>query len=252
MKKNIIIYFISSISFVFLSVLFGYSYGDLIISFLRDSQGTKKNLLLDENNSGKENLSVSLYFGSSDKNLLKKYSTKIVKGKNEIESIKNIVKALIKGPKRDGFFPTIPKETKLRSIFRGENGVLYLDFDRSISEKHIGGAWAEVVTLNSLGHSISSNFGEKIKRIVLLIEGQEALTLAGSVSISGSLTMKKKLISEVEINNLNPKNLPTRQVRGNLSPKKKVDPAGLPNKLLKKRMRIKEEINPVGIPTKKP
>ena len=64
--------------------------------------------------------------------------------------------------------------------------------------------------------------------------------------------MKKKLISEVEINNLNPKNLPTRQVRGNLSPKKKVDPAGLPNKLLKKRMRIKEEINPVGIPTKKP
>ena len=252
MKKKIIIYFISSVSFVFLAVLFGYSYGDLIISFLRENQGKKKNLSLDENYSGKENFSVSLYFGSSDENLLKKYSTKIVKGKNEIESIKNIVKALIKGPKREGFVPTIPKETKLRSIFRGQNRVLYLDFDRSISEKHIGGAWAEIITLNSLGHSISKNFGEKIERIVLLIEGQEALTLSGSVSISGSLTTKKSLISEVEIINLNPKNLPTRQIKGDLSPKKKVNPAGLPNKSLKKRMRIKEEINPVGIPKKKP
>lgn len=252
MKKKIILYFVSSVFLVFLAVLFGYSYGDLIISFLRDNQGKKKSLFLGEDDSGKENFSVSLYFGSSDKNLLKKYPTKIVKGKNEIESIKNIVRALIKGPKRDGFVPTISKETKLRSIFRGQNRVLYLDFDRSISEKHIGGAWAEIITLNSIGYSISKNFGEKIEQIVLLIEGQEALTLSGSVSISRSLTMKKKLISEVEINNLNPKNLPTRQKRGDLSPKKKINPAGLPNKSQEKRMRIKEEINPVGIPTKIP
>ncbi|MED5579366.1 MAG: GerMN domain-containing protein [Nitrospinota bacterium] len=252
MKKKIIVYSISFLVLVFSAIMFGYSYGDLIISFLRNTQGTKRSLLSEGGDSGKEIFSASLYFGSSEKNVLVKYPAKIPKGKNDVESIRNLVNALIKGPKGDGFVRTMPKETKLRSIFKGEDGVLYLDFSRSISENHPGGAWAEIITLNSLAYSISKNFGKKIDRIVLLIEGQEAITLSGTVSMLGSLTMKKDLISEREIINLDTTVFPTRRIRDGFSTKKKVSPAGLPDKSLEKSMRIKEDINPVGTPYKKP
>ena len=252
MQKKIISYSVLFVGIIFLSVFFGYSYGDLIISFLRENQETKKELSMSKTSSSKENFRVSLYFGSSENNLLKKYSTSIPKTNNEIELIENIIKLLIKGPSRNGFVPTIPKKTKLRSVFKGENDILYLDFNRSLSENHIGGAWSELITLNSLVYSISKNIKEKFRRIVLLIEGQEALTLNGSISILGSLSMKKDLVSEREIINLDIKNSSERSIREDLYQRKKISPAGLPNSSFEKKMEEKEEINPVGIPVKKP
>ncbi|MBE17416.1 MAG: hypothetical protein CMH79_01520 [Nitrospinae bacterium] len=251
MQKKIISYLFLFIGVVFLAVFFGYSYGDLIISFLRENQGIKKELSLNKNDSGNGDFRVSLYFGSSEKNLLKKYIVKIPKEKNEIKFIENIIKLLIKGPKIDGFVPTIPKKTKLRSVFRGENRVLYLDFDRSISENHIGGAWSELMTLNSIVYSISKNITQNFSRIVLLIEGQEALTLRGSISILGSLTMKKDLVSEREIIILNTKDSPVRGLR-EIFKKRNIDPAGVPKISLEKSLKKKEKINPVGIPSQKP
>ncbi len=252
MQKKIISYFLFFIAIVFFAVFFGYSYGDLIISFMRENQGIKKESSLDKNDSENGDFRASLFFGSSEKNILKKYIVKISKGKNEIEFIENIIKLLMKGPERDRFVPTIPKKTKLRSVFKGEDGVLYLDFDRSISKNHIGGALSELITLNSLVYSISKNISRKFPRIVLLIEGQEALTLAGSISILGSLTMKKDLVSEREIIILNTKDSPVRGLREEIFEKRKISPAGVPKISLEKRTQEKEKINPVGIPSRKP
>ena len=252
MQKKIISYLVLFVGIIFLSVFFGYSYGDLIISFLRENQETKKELSMSITSSSKENFRVSLFFGSSENNLLKKYSTSIPKTNNEIELIENIIKLLIKGPSRNGFVPTIPKKAKLRSVFKGENDILYLDFNRSLSENHIGGAWSELITLNSLVYSISKNIKMRFRRIVLLIEGQEALTLNGTISILGSLSMKKDLVSEREIINLDIKNSSERSIREDLYQRKKISTAGLPNSSFEKKMKEKEEINPVGIPVKKP
>ena len=78
MQKKIISYLVLFVGIIFLSVFFGYSYGDLIISFLRENQETKKELSMSKTSSSKENFRVSLFFGSSENNLLKKYSTSII------------------------------------------------------------------------------------------------------------------------------------------------------------------------------
>ncbi len=78
---------------------------------------------------------------------------------------------------RNGAFP---EETTLISVFVTDSGIVYLNLNRHVQDRHVGGLSAELVTVTSLVNTLLVNFQE-IKQVQILVEGAEIETLAGHV-----------------------------------------------------------------------
>jgi spore germination protein GerM len=92
-----------------------------------------------------------------------------------------IVDALIDGP-RKALTRTIPEGTALRAFHLVKNGTAYVDLSKEIRENHTGGAKSELMTVYSLVNSIVLNVTE-VDTVKILIDGQEATTLAGHIDL---------------------------------------------------------------------
>ena len=92
---------------------------------------------------------------------------------------RQIITQLLQGPKEE-LHRIVPAETQLRSFFVTPDGTAYADFTDALRDHHPGGARAELLTVFGIVNSLILNI-EEIKQVVLLIEGQEALTLAGHI-----------------------------------------------------------------------
>ena len=92
---------------------------------------------------------------------------------------RQIVTQLLQGPK-EGLHRIVPAETQLRSFFVTPDGTAFADFTDALRDQHPGGARAELLTVFGIVNSLILNIQE-IKQVVILIEGQEALTLAGHI-----------------------------------------------------------------------
>ena len=75
---------------------------------------------------------------------------------NTVEQIRLTVAELIKGPTLE-LIPTIPEETRVRTVFLDEKGCAYVDFSRDISQKHPGGTTGELVTISSIVNTLAMN-----------------------------------------------------------------------------------------------
>ena len=126
---------------------------------------------------------VSLYFVGTEELKLAVEKRTIDHASNIVEQIKLTIEELIKGPTQ-ALMPTIPSETKLQEVFLDERGCAYLDFSRAISQNHSGGTTGELVTISSIVNTLVRNFPEEIRKVRILIGGQEAKTLAGHIDIS--------------------------------------------------------------------
>ena len=92
-------------------------------------------------------------------------------GKNSVDTLRNLLAALIAGPNGEGYAPVIPKGAKLRAAFPGPEGVAYVDFDETLREAHPGGVWAELMTAYGVAATVIKNFPDLFDRVVLLIGG---------------------------------------------------------------------------------
>ena len=126
---------------------------------------------------------VSLYFVDAEELKLAVETRIIDHPSNVVEQIRLTIGELIKGPTQ-ALIPTIPSETKLQEVFLDERGCAYLDFSRAISQNHSGGTTGELVTISSIVNTLVRNFPEEIRKVRILIGGQEAKTLAGHIDIS--------------------------------------------------------------------
>lgn len=138
----------------------------------------------------------TLYFAGAEEDLLVPYPVEVEIGKDNVDTLRNLLAALIAGPKGEGYAPVIPKGTKLRVTFPGPDGVAYVDFDETLRDDHPGGAWAELMTAYGVASTVVKNFPDLFDRVVLLIGGQEAQSIAGSLAITGPLRVREELISE--------------------------------------------------------
>jgi hypothetical protein len=93
---------------------------------------------------------------------------------------KQILQKLLEGPKVPGFFPSIPKDTKLLEVFIDDAGMAYVDFSNPISTNHPGGIQNEQATVYSIVNSLTYNLPE-IRQVKILVGGAEKDTLAGHV-----------------------------------------------------------------------
>ncbi len=138
---------------------------------------------------------VDLFFVSAEDDLLKRYSAALEDRKDRMGNLRAAVEALVAGPPDASLFPVVPPGAKLRYAVIGPSGTVYLDFDKAMREGHPGGAWAEMLTAHAVANTVLMNFPE-YERVAILIDGQEAETIAGSYSIAGPLRAREDLIAE--------------------------------------------------------
>ena len=138
----------------------------------------------------------TLYFAGAEEDLLVPYPVEVEIGKDNVDTLRNVLAALIEGPKGEGYAPVIPKGTKLRAAFPGPDGIAYVDFDETLRDAHPGGVWAELMTAYGVTGTVVKNFPDLFDRVVLLIGGQEAQSIAGSLAITGPLRVREELIAD--------------------------------------------------------
>ena len=103
-----------------------------------------------------------------------------------------IVEALIKGP-QEGLVRTLPSTTKLKAIYIAADNICYVDLSEAVSKNHPGGSNSELLTVYSIVNSLILNIAT-IERVKILINGQEALTLAGHIDLQFPVKAKMLLI----------------------------------------------------------
>jgi spore germination protein GerM len=122
-----------------------------------------------------------LYFVDQDGRSLKAEERSLVRHDNAVDHVRGIIDALIEGP-RSELLPTLPAETKVLSVYMTQDGTAFVDFDKTIRERHPRGTLSELLTVFSIVNSISLNVPE-VETIKILIEGREVKTLAGHIDI---------------------------------------------------------------------
>ena len=124
---------------------------------------------------------IHLYFSVPDHSGLTAEARELADPGNPAELAKNIVQALIDGPRENGE-RTLPESTVVRDVFVTDDGIAYVDFSNMVAEDHPGGVEMEFISIYSVVNSLVLNL-EGISAVKLLIGGQESETLAGHMDL---------------------------------------------------------------------
>lgn len=135
---------------------------------------------------------VHLYFGDKDNPYLISEERIVRHSDDPNHFSRSIVEALISGPTQ-GLVRTIPQGTALRAVYLTEQGICYVDLSAALQENHPGGVDTERLTIYSIVNSLILNIAE-IRAVKILIEGQEAMTLAGHIDLQNAAKANMLLI----------------------------------------------------------
>ena len=125
-----------------------------------------------------EELEITLYFSDENAQYLVPESRKVKR--TDYPATQSIVE-LIKGPRNNRLYPTIPQTTKVNALYVSDN-IAYIDFSSEIIEDHPGGSTGELLTIYSIIMTLTS-FSD-IDKVQLLVDGNSGETLVGHVDTS--------------------------------------------------------------------
>lgn len=136
---------------------------------------------------------IVLFFLSDGDKILHGEEREIYAQDQVIFEAKQSIVELIKGSFNDAL-PSIPAGTRLREMYITQEGVAYVDFSREITDNHLSGSRAEIATVFSIVNTLAHNF-KSIKRVSILIEGDERETLNGHIDLTRPLLPRLDLIA---------------------------------------------------------
>ncbi len=96
-----------------------------------------------------------------------------------LEEVTQAITLLIQ-PDADARNLALPEGTTALNVFLSNGGILYLNMNRNLQDRHVGGLAAEAATVTALVNTVLLNFQE-IKHVQILVEGAEIETLAGHI-----------------------------------------------------------------------
>jgi len=137
---------------------------------------------------------VRLFFLSEDDDLLHPEQREIEAGKDLASEIGTIVGELLKGS-ADGLVSPFPEGTKLRQVFVTKDGTAYVDFGKGLGEGAAYGASSEMAAVFSLVNTVAFNF-KTVKRVGILVDGEERETLGGHLDLSRPLVPQYSLVAK--------------------------------------------------------
>ena len=129
-------------------------------------------------------MTVVLYFQSEESGLLLPEERQVEERTDANSRARIILEELLSGP-TDGL-PTIPEGTRVREVYFDSSGVAYVDFSRELRDNHGGGSAEELMTIDSVIHSLSRNLPQ-VQSVQFLIEGRPIATLTGHVDLTRPL-----------------------------------------------------------------
>ena len=121
---------------------------------------------------------VTLFLGDPATGALVKKTCEIQKQPTLLAEITQTVALLIQ-PEAETRNAAFPEGTQLLNAFVTGSGV-YLNMNRNLQDRHVGGLDAELATVTALVNTMLLNFKE-ITYVQILVEGAEIETLAGHV-----------------------------------------------------------------------
>jgi len=103
-----------------------------------------------------------------------------------VEQARQIVRAQIAAPESP-LVSAIPSGTMLRALFVTDRGEAYVDLSSEVSTAHPGGSVAELLTVYSIVHALTTNL-PAVNAVQILVDGREVDTLAGHVNLRRPVT----------------------------------------------------------------
>ncbi len=137
---------------------------------------------------------VILFFASENDDLLHPEEREIAAGTTPAEEAGRVLAELIRGS-ATGLVSTLPPQTKLRQVYLAKDGTAYADFSKGLGLDHPSGSEAEIATVYAVVNSLAYNFKD-VKRVLILIEGVEADTLDGHISLNKPLLPQYSLVAQ--------------------------------------------------------
>lgn len=100
---------------------------------------------------------------------------------------------LCDGPTVSGAISALPRRTKVLAAFLDATGHhAVVDFSTELVVRHPGGSAAEAATLTSILRTVALNFPD-VRTCRILIDGAEAETLGGHLSLAGPYDLRRWL-----------------------------------------------------------
>jgi len=180
-KKNLFKSIYNLIILIFLLFVIVFLIQKFIIPLWQEkqiSEGIPEEIEEEETVSEIEELEITLYFSDENAQYLVPESRKI---KRTDYPAKQSMMELIKGPRNNRLYPTIPQTTKVNALYVSDR-IAYIDFSSEIIEDHPGGSTGELLTIYSIIMTLTS-FSD-IDKVQLLVDGNSGETLVGHVDTS--------------------------------------------------------------------
>lgn len=165
---------------------------------LKDSKGINVGLMNEntflDNMGSEENatkiVNLNLYFANKTGDKLINQSTVIEYNAN-VALEKVVVEQLIAGPSEAGYYPTIPKDTKLMSITT-KDGVCYVNLDTGFTAQ--GYDVLGTVTIYSIVNSLTEL--PDISGVQILVNGETSITYKDNISLETTFQMNPEMIEK--------------------------------------------------------
>ena len=135
---------------------------------------------------------VILYFSNPDFTALVGEKRKIKKDSKWME---RILEELLKGPKDRSLYNPIPPSTRLNAVFL-EGDIAYVDLSVEMAKNQSGGTSQELLSVYAIIDTLTA-FPE-IRKVKILIDGEETSTLCGHIDISQPLERDERLVAKVQ------------------------------------------------------
>lgn len=104
------------------------------------------------------------------------------------------VRSLLAGPPEDAeLLRVLPEGVALRSLYLDGKGTAFVDLS-GLGGQPLGGTFGELIAAYALTDTLAFSFPDEVKRVRLLLDGQETPTLAGHVAIEAALTPRRDLV----------------------------------------------------------
>ena len=123
-----------------------------------------------------------IYYADTQKTALKSVKKSFPSTLDSHELAIEIIKTLIAGPKLAHLEATWPKETKINSFFITDDGRAYIDLGLESDMMENMDTGDELLAIYSMVNSLTVNI-PGIKRVKILIDGMDAVTLAGHIDL---------------------------------------------------------------------
>lgn len=135
---------------------------------------------------------VTLYLPAAGVEGLTEEKKEIPDSSSFADKADQILQELLMGDAETGQ-SLFPRGTKVRGVYEDARGVVYVDLSQEATQGARLGPWDEALRVYSVVDTLAANFPE-LKRVKVLVEGQEVDSLAGYISLQSPLTPRPDLI----------------------------------------------------------